>query len=395
MKKILIFIGIVLMMSFQVFSINYDCNGDISIDKYENTNNININEDCYAIRFSYENVNDSKVIFNINNNGNNGNKPFLIYDNSEEQNYEEQNKYPYEFYFNDFENLYFKYGSDYPLITSDYINRNKFIGNNINAKIEIENSVESGQRYFISGSFSDFNDIEIYFENFGTNNELGEYRVFLNNINNVNVYVDNDDYNSNEKILLIEDDVNNIILNNNINENNDEFRIKIISFEDFMSAGLDKIYLTDYNRETFEEHFDKENIEGNGISNDIDEDFYSFETLKEIYNKKSYPFGMYAFGLLLVFISTFVARKNEGMVIKSKRHMALHLTLALMISLIVLSFTSNGFLALILSIAFSSIYSIIYYRNDMTKKIFIRFVIQTISMMLLIGISYTIYNLII
>lgn len=393
MKKILLFIGIVLLLSIQVFSVDYNCDGDITLENYENINNININNNCYAIRFTYEN-NNTNVLFNLINNGNNGESPFLIYDNSEESDYENKTNKPFEFKFLNFQNVYFKYGSDYQLITSDYINRNKFIGNsNLNARIEIENSVESGQKYFISGSFSDFNDIDLYFENFGTNNEMGEYRVFLNNINNVNVYVDNNDYNSNEKILLIENDVNNILLNNNINDENNDYRIMIISFEDFMSNGLDKIYMGNIKEEIYEKE-QTINEGGDDLQNN-ELPFYSFENIGKVYEENKYPFAMYVFGLILVFFSTFVARRNEKMVIKTKQHMALHLVFALIPSLLVLKFTSNGFLALVLSIAFSSIYSIIYYRNEISKKTFIRFVVQTIVLMILIGISYTIYNLII
>lgn len=384
------------MMIFQVFSIDLNCDSDITLNNYSLINNINITDDCYAIRFDYQNINNSKVTFNLDNIDNDG-RVFLIYDNSDEEDYQSQTKYPYEFYFNNFDYVYFKYGSDYSLITSDYINRNKFIGTtSTDARIEIENAVESGQMYFISGSFSNFNNVDIYFENFGVNNEMGEYRVFLNDINKLNVYADTN-YQSNEKILLVTDNIDDITLyNDDGSEYFDDYRIKIISFEDFMSSGLDKTYLL-----SGEGELELIDVEDNDLlnSDETNENIESeslIQNIEEVVVENSIPIVMYAFGLILVFFSTFLARKDEKilMVIETKKHMAKHMAFALIPSLIILLFTKNGFMALVLSIAFSSIYSIIYYRNDMTKRTFKKFLIQTIILMIIVGISSYIYNLV-
>lgn len=391
MKKILLFIGIVLLLSFQVFSVDYNCDGDIILENYESVNNININNNCYAIRFVYENINDTNVLFNLINNGNNGESPFLIYDNSDESDYETQLNKPFEFKFKNFQDVYFKYGSDYPLITSDYINRNKFIGDsNLNARIEIENSVESGQKYFISGSFSDFNDIDVYFENFGTNNEMGEYRVFFNNINNINVYVDTNNQNSNEKILLIKDNVNNIELHNdNQDEYFSDYRVKIISFEDFMSAGLDTIYLKNYVDIVEKEDINKEDTQ-------VDNSYQNGETLtsqiKKVYEENVSPLSLYLISMIIVFMIVWFIRQGQSLIVSKPRNTIAHILVSIIPVIAILYFTKNSLIVMLSSFVITSGVTMFYYRKDITQDKLKQFSKYVVFSMILVVIIYFIWN---
>ncbi len=384
MKK-LIFIGLVLLLSFQVFSANYTCDGDIYLENYTNENNINIQNSCYAIRFEYDEVLNNTVTFNLINNGYDSSKSFLIYDNSNENDYTNVSSNKYEFLFIGFNDLYFKYGSDYQLTISDYINRNKFIGTkNTNAKIEIENAVKEGRDYFIGGSINTWNNIELYFENFGVNDNTGEYRLFLNDINNVDVYVDNNNELSNEKILIIENNVGDVNINS-INYNQDSFKIyrmNNIEYEEFMANGFDKIYMQSI--------VDTQNI--------VEKEEKSFiENIKqktnEIYVENKTPVKFGFLGFLLVFITVLIVRKEDKFFAGKPQDMLYHIVIALMLSSFTLIFTKNLLIVTISTIVISSIMAMIYYRKSLTSDKLIKFLKYIALVIVFVTIIYYIYLL--
>jgi len=365
MKRFILLILIFISLSFSVFSMNYNCNGDINLNNISNSNNISISKTCYALRFEY-NSNISNSNFDIYDNGFQNKVPFLIYDNTPSSNYNNSNYGTYNFNFKNFSNVYFKYGSDNKIVTKDYINRNKFIGTpTTDATIEISNTIIGGQKYFVSGSFNKFRNVYMYFENFGTTNSIGEYRVFLNDILNVNVYVDTSGLGTNEKILIIKKNVG-IININNLLKNSKGFkdsRINIITYQEFLNGGIDKIYMKNPT-EIKSKIIDAKLVNPKSFTDKLIKQF----------NENKTPLSVYLFGIFVIMLISYLSIGSQKVIVKSNKNFYLHFLYAFIPSIILLFITKNLIATFVISLIISTIVFFIYYKDYVNEKNIIKFI---------------------
>lgn len=393
LNKLLLGIIVLILNLTIVFSIDYNCVGNIDLGNYNITNEINITDRCYGIEFIGKDLNEH-IDFHLNN-INYNNQLITFYDNTPETIYQNSSSYVSEFNFENFDYVKFKYGSEYPLVTSNYINRNKFVGTQTtNAEVFIENSVKSGQQYFISGSLSNFNNIDLYFENFGVDNEMGEYRIFLNDINNVDVYIDCGGGFLNEKILIVTNNINNIQLHHNMenDESFDDYRIKIITFEEFMSYGLDKIYLTNAPIDTID--IMNEEI----VSSDIDfiEDYTFTQRLSnsvvEVYEENKTPFSLYVLAFILVFLITIITIGQDKILSYNKKDIYKHMSISIIPVIFLLVLTKNPIATFVTSLVISTSMSLYHFRDIITKDRIIKY-IKYMGIVLFIMILVILYYL--